>query len=210
MEHSSNPGEPGGTSMDGCVESPRRQDSGTFELPQPDTRDRAFQIFPDLMEVVLTLEGSQAQTEQGKERLPSIVVEPVDVSEVESGELRWPPEPEEDEEDEGLFLEQSFPPACITDWGDEEQEEVDEDDEEQRDEEESTVIVNTQQDTLLLDLQLSDYTDDTPSLSPESESALNRTPAPTPSLPPSPLPEDPGSLVLSTAQRGLLGPCSDS
>ncbi|XP_060711766.1 uncharacterized protein LOC132836339 isoform X1 [Hemiscyllium ocellatum] len=27
-----------------------------------------------------------------KDRLPSIVVEPTDVSEVESGELRWPPE----------------------------------------------------------------------------------------------------------------------
>uniref|UniRef100_A0A4W3H4I9 Protein LBH n=1 Tax=Callorhinchus milii TaxID=7868 RepID=A0A4W3H4I9_CALMI len=27
-----------------------------------------------------------------KDRLPSIVVEPTDVNEVESGELRWPPE----------------------------------------------------------------------------------------------------------------------
>ncbi|XP_062892384.1 protein LBH-like [Mobula hypostoma] len=44
-----------------------------------------FQIFPDPCE---SCEG------QGKlkDRLPSIVVEPTDVSEVESGELRWPPD----------------------------------------------------------------------------------------------------------------------
>lgn len=60
-----------------------------------------------------------------KERLPSIVVEPTEVSEVESGELRWPPENidmEDDEED--LFLEQCIPPANIADWGDEEEEET--------------------------------------------------------------------------------------
>uniref|UniRef100_A0A3Q3JM46 LBH domain-containing protein n=1 Tax=Monopterus albus TaxID=43700 RepID=A0A3Q3JM46_MONAL len=54
-----------------------------------------FQLFPD------------PDHDHGKERLPSIVVEPTEVNEVESGELRWPPEnmdTEEDEED--LFLEQ--------------------------------------------------------------------------------------------------------
>lgn len=69
-----------------------------------------------------------------KERLPSIVVEPTELSEVESGELRWPPdnmEMEEDEED--LFLEQCIPPANIADWGDEEEEE-----------EETSVILNQQ------------------------------------------------------------------
>uniref|UniRef100_A0A3Q3M1J8 LBH domain-containing protein n=1 Tax=Mastacembelus armatus TaxID=205130 RepID=A0A3Q3M1J8_9TELE len=69
-----------------------------------------------------------------KERLPSIVVEPTEVSEVESGELRWPPEDmdmEEDEED--LFLEQCIPPANIADWGEEEVEE------------ETSVILNQQQ-----------------------------------------------------------------
>uniref|UniRef100_A0A8D3C977 LBH domain-containing protein n=1 Tax=Scophthalmus maximus TaxID=52904 RepID=A0A8D3C977_SCOMX len=37
---------------------------------------------------------------RGKERLPSIVVEPTELSEVESGELRWPPESVDTEEDE--------------------------------------------------------------------------------------------------------------
>uniref|UniRef100_A0A8C4QNP0 LBH domain-containing protein n=1 Tax=Eptatretus burgeri TaxID=7764 RepID=A0A8C4QNP0_EPTBU len=46
----------------------------------------AFQIFPDPCDA---LYGPLARP--GKERLPSIVVEPTDVSEVESGELRWPP-----------------------------------------------------------------------------------------------------------------------
>uniref|UniRef100_A0A8C3G0P8 LBH domain-containing protein n=1 Tax=Cyclopterus lumpus TaxID=8103 RepID=A0A8C3G0P8_CYCLU len=42
-----------------------------------------------------------------KERLPSIVVEPTEVNEVESGELRWPPENmDTEEEEEDLFLEQ--------------------------------------------------------------------------------------------------------
>lgn len=52
---------------------------------------------------------------------------------MESGELRWPPENmdmEEDEED--LFLEQCIPPANIADWGEEE------------DEEETSVILNQQ------------------------------------------------------------------
>ena len=82
-----------------------------------------------------------------KERLPSIVVEPTEVSEVESGELRWPPENmdmEEDEED--LFLEQCIPPANIADWGDEEEEE------------ETSVILNQQQGlTLIGELDVLSY-----------------------------------------------------
>ncbi|XP_025037969.1 LBH domain-containing protein 1 isoform X2 [Pelodiscus sinensis] len=37
-------------------------------------------------------EGSFGSPMQGKARLPSIVVEPTEVGEVESGELRWPPD----------------------------------------------------------------------------------------------------------------------
>ncbi|XP_067883902.1 protein LBH-like isoform X2 [Heterodontus francisci] len=44
-----------------------------------------FQIFPD------PCDSYEGQCKL-KDRLPSIVVEPTDVSEVESGELRWPPE----------------------------------------------------------------------------------------------------------------------
>lgn len=63
-----------------------------------------------------------AQHGQEKERLPSIVVEPTELSEVESGELRWPPESMDTEEDEeDLFLEQCIPPANIADWGDDEE-----------------------------------------------------------------------------------------
>ncbi|KAM4625539.1 protein LBH-like [Polymixia lowei] len=42
----------------------------------------SFQIFPD----------SHERYPKLSKRLPSIVVEPTDSSEVESGELRWPPE----------------------------------------------------------------------------------------------------------------------
>lgn len=62
------------------------------------------------------------------------------MNEVESGELRWPPENtdmEEDEED--LFLEQCIPPANIADWGEEEEEE-----------EETSVILNQQQGLTLI------------------------------------------------------------
>lgn len=83
-----------------------------------------FQIFPDPVEVVLSPNATLNSFDHGqeKERLPSIVVEPTELSEVESGELRWPPETmdmEEDEED--LFLEQCIPPANIADWGEEEE-----------------------------------------------------------------------------------------
>lgn len=77
-------------------------------------------------------------------------MEPTEVSEVESGELRWPPENmdmEEDEED--LFLEQCIPPANIADWGDEEEEE---------EEEETSVILNQQQGlTLIGELDVLSY-----------------------------------------------------
>lgn len=83
-----------------------------------------LQIFPDPVEVVLSPNATLNNLDhsQEKERLPSIVVEPTELSEVESGELRWPPETmdmEEDEED--LFLEQCIPPANIADWGEEEE-----------------------------------------------------------------------------------------
>ncbi|TSK38376.1 C5a anaphylatoxin chemotactic receptor 1 [Bagarius yarrelli] len=80
-----------------------------------------FIIFPDPLDVELHPEGTLGCVPQGKERLPSIVVEPTDINEVESGELRWPPE-QEDSEDEDLFLEQCIPPANIVDWGEEEDE----------------------------------------------------------------------------------------
>lgn len=95
-----------------------------------------LQIFPDPVEMFLGQEGTLTCVHQGKERLPSIVVEPTDVSEVESGELRWPPEDMDFDEDEDLFLEQCIPPANIADWGEEE--------------EESSVIENHQQTTSLL------------------------------------------------------------
>lgn len=100
-----------------------------------------LQIFPDPVEVVLTPDTSlnSLDLDHEKERLPSIVVEPTEVSEVESGELRWPPENtdmEEDEED--LFLEQCIPPANIADWGEEEEEEG------------TSVILNQQQGLTLI------------------------------------------------------------
>lgn len=85
-----------------------------------------IQIFPDPVESFQRSEPSLNSLDHNhqKERLPSIVVEPTELSEVESGELRWPPENldmEDDEED--LFLEQCIPPANIADWGEEEEEE---------------------------------------------------------------------------------------
>ncbi|KAL7401298.1 hypothetical protein ABVT39_026124 [Epinephelus coioides] len=126
-----------------------------------------FQIFPDPVEVVLGPETTLNSLDHNheKERLPSIVVEPTEVSEVESGELRWPPENmdmEEDEED--LFLEQCIPPANIADWGEEEEEE---------EEEETSVILNQQPGLTLIDLQSDAFRDDTPTLPPSSAPALN-------------------------------------
>ncbi|XP_066560102.1 protein LBH [Amia ocellicauda] len=99
------------------------QDSVMEEAESQRKVDRLpFQIFPDPVEVVLSPGslGCEAACMRQKERLPSIVVEPTEVSEVESGELRWPPDDLGSfEEDEDLFLEQCIPPASIADWGDE-------------------------------------------------------------------------------------------
>lgn len=78
----------------------------------------SLQIFPDPVEVVPGPEGTLGCVP----RLPSIVVEPADINEVESGELRWPPE-HKYSEDEDLFLEQCIPPANIADWGEEDEDE---------------------------------------------------------------------------------------
>uniref|UniRef100_A0A8C6THE4 LBH domain-containing protein n=1 Tax=Neogobius melanostomus TaxID=47308 RepID=A0A8C6THE4_9GOBI len=105
----------------------------------------------------------QMSQEQEKERLPSIVVEPTEVSEVESGELRWPPENYDlDEDEEDLFLEQCIPPANIADWGEEEDKE-----------EETFVIFNPQPGLTLIDLQSDAFRDDTPTLPPSNASAFN-------------------------------------
>ncbi|XP_040929418.1 uncharacterized protein lbhl [Betta splendens] len=125
----------------------------------------SFQIFPDPVEVVLTPDTSfsSLDLDHEKERLPSIVVEPTEVNEVESGELRWPPENTDSEEDEeDLFLEQCIPPANIADWGDDEEEEED-----------TSVILNQQQGLTLIDLQSDTFRDDTPTLPPSSAPALN-------------------------------------
>lgn len=116
-----------------CKHNSRRKISPSYIIP---SLSFILQIFPDPVEVVLSTEGTLTCVHEGKERLPSIVVEPTDVSEVESGELRWPPEDMDFDEDEDLFLEQCIPPANIADWGE--------------DEEESSVIENPQQSTSLL------------------------------------------------------------
>ncbi|XP_036392433.1 ribosome biogenesis protein BOP1 homolog [Megalops cyprinoides] len=117
---------------DGLMEEIGSQDSA-MELPVGDRKGERlpFQIFPDPVEVVGT-EGSLS-CPQERERLPSIVVEPTDVSEVESGELRWPPEDMDFEDEEDLFLEQCIPPANIADWGDDEDEEEEEEEGEEDD-----------------------------------------------------------------------------
>uniref|UniRef100_A0AAY4EBG4 LBH domain-containing protein n=1 Tax=Denticeps clupeoides TaxID=299321 RepID=A0AAY4EBG4_9TELE len=131
------------------------------EIPLDKKADRLpFQIFPEPVEGVLGPEGALTCLEHEKERLPSIVVEPTDVSEVESGELRWPPEDMDFDDDEDLFLEQCIPPANIADWGEDEVEE------------ETSVILNNQQNSSLLDLQSDEFRDETPTLPPESISAL--------------------------------------
>ncbi|KAM4043969.1 uncharacterized protein ACNLHF_008079 isoform 1-T2 [Anomaloglossus baeobatrachus] len=76
-----------------------------------------FQIFPDPCEeeeVPVKLRG----------RLPSIVVEPTDIIDVESGELRWPPESarrqreqgDDDGEEEKTDKEASDQPPVIPPW----------------------------------------------------------------------------------------------
>lgn len=98
----------------------------------------SLQIFPDPGEVVLSPNATLTSLDHNheRERLPSIVVEPTELSEVESGELRWPPENMDMEEDEdNLFLEQCIPPANIADWGE---------DEVEGEGEETSVILNPQ------------------------------------------------------------------
>ncbi|XP_053356723.1 uncharacterized protein lbhl isoform X1 [Clarias gariepinus] len=157
MEHSSGT-EDACISTQGSVENSRPQDLVMYELPLQKQRERVpFQIFPDPVEVVLGTEGTLGCVLQGKERLPSIVVEPTDISEVESGELRWPPE-NEDSEDEDLFLEQCIPPANIADWGEEDEDE--------------SIIISNQSSNSLLALQSEDFRDDTLTLPPENLPAL--------------------------------------
>ncbi|KAI1893754.1 hypothetical protein AGOR_G00126930 [Albula goreensis] len=152
---------------DGVMEVLTPQDS-IMEVPAAERKAERlpFQIFPDPVEVVVGTEGSLS-CPQEKERLPSIVVEPTDVSEVESGELRWPPEDMDFEDEEDLFLEQCIPPANIADWGEEEDEEERLDEEEDED---SSIIANTHPHTSLID---EDFRDDTPTLLHDSSPALN-------------------------------------
>ncbi|CAG6005993.1 unnamed protein product [Menidia menidia] len=149
------------TGTEGGVEEMSSHDPNCEDMQRKDQRV-PFQIFPDPVEVVLGPETSlmSLDHDREKERLPSIVVEPTEVSEVESGELRWPPENidmEDDEED--LFLEQCIPPANIADWGEEE--------------EETSVILNQQPGMTLIDLQSDAFRDDTPTLPPSSAPAFN-------------------------------------
>ncbi|KAG8002148.1 Protein LBH [Nibea albiflora] len=154
------------TANEGEMEEMSGQDPNYEDMQRKDGR-LPFQIFPDPVEVVLGPETTlnSLDHDHEKERLPSIVVEPTELSEVESGELRWPPENmdmEEDEED--LFLEQCIPPANIADWGEEDEEE---------EEEETSVILNQQSGLTLIDLQSDAFRDDTPTLPPSSAPALN-------------------------------------
>ncbi|KAL4647375.1 hypothetical protein GN956_G8593 [Arapaima gigas] len=132
---------------DGVMKSQGFQDSTMEESLLRRKEDRMpFQIFPAPVDQEPDVEGSLCQPPE-RERLPSIVVEPTDSSEVESGELRWPPEDVDQEDDEDLFLEQCIPPANIADWAN------DEEDEEGQNEEE--------------------FQDDAPVLLPDSGPALN-------------------------------------
>ncbi|CDQ63515.1 unnamed protein product [Oncorhynchus mykiss] len=147
------------------VESELMSPSMSAYIQSPTCRPSlCLQIFPEPVEVSLSPEGSPNHLQQfspsEKERLPSIMVEPTDMSEVESGELRWPPEDMEfcSEEDD-LFLEQCIPPANIADWGEEE--------------EEKSVVINHQQNTSLIDLQSDAFRDETPILPPSSSPTLN-------------------------------------
>ncbi|XP_064157558.1 sterile alpha motif domain-containing protein 1 [Anguilla rostrata] len=159
--------EDGCPASDGVMEVVGLQDS-VMEVPAEDRKgDRLpFQIFPDPVEVEVGTEDSLGCPPE-KERLPSIVVEPTDVSEVESGELRWPPEDMDFQDEEDLFLEQCIPPANIADWGEDEE---DEEPDEEEEGEESSIIVNTQLHASLID---EDFRDDSPTLLHDSAPALN-------------------------------------
>ncbi|XP_062309640.1 protein LBH-like [Osmerus eperlanus] len=79
-------------------------DSPMEESPGQRRGSRAYQIFPEFP--VATESNSKCEL-HCRERLPSIVVEPTEMSEVDSGELRWPLDgPEEDEDP---FNENSLP-----------------------------------------------------------------------------------------------------
>ncbi|XP_047247080.1 uncharacterized protein LOC124883790 isoform X3 [Girardinichthys multiradiatus] len=147
------------TPKEGVMEEMISQDPNCEDMQKKDQR-LPFQIFPDPVEIVLGPEASLNSPDRYKERLPSIVVEPTEVSEVESGELRWPPENAETEDDEeDLFLEQCIPPANIADWGE--------------DEEETSITLQQQPGLTLLDLQSDAFRDDTPTLPPNSAHAFN-------------------------------------
>ncbi|XP_054650194.1 uncharacterized protein lbhl [Dunckerocampus dactyliophorus] len=152
------------TANEGCLEELSGQELNCEDLQRKEQR-LPFQIFPDPVEVVLGPETSLSSLGENheKERLPSIVVEPTEVSEVESGELRWPPENMDEEDEEDLFLEQCIPPANIADWGEDEEEK----------EEKTSVILSQQQGLTLIDLQSDAFRDDTPTLPPSSAPALN-------------------------------------
>ncbi|KAJ8412601.1 hypothetical protein AAFF_G00129370 [Aldrovandia affinis] len=92
------------------------KDSAVKESPLQEIVDHlAFQIFPDPAEVAV---GGDL-----KERLPSIVVEPTELSGVESGELRWHPEDVAFlEDDEDPFQELCPGPTILADWDGEEEE----------------------------------------------------------------------------------------
>ncbi|XP_054884418.1 protein LBH [Poeciliopsis prolifica] len=149
------------TAKEGGVHKMTDPDPNCEDMQKKDQR-LPFQIFPDPIEIVLGPEASLNSPDRDKERLPSIVVEPTEVSEVESGELRWPPENIETEDDEeDLFLEQCIPPANIADWGEDEEEE------------ETSIILQQQPGLTLLDLQSDAFRDDTPTLPPNSAPAFH-------------------------------------
>ncbi|KAJ8342746.1 hypothetical protein SKAU_G00326740 [Synaphobranchus kaupii] len=81
------------------------------------------QIFPDSAEVAL---GPEVALSSGdlKERLPYIVVEPIDLSPQESEEHCWPQESMASLEEEDIFQELYTRPAHLTDWQGEELEDV--------------------------------------------------------------------------------------
>ncbi|XP_056297031.1 protein LBH [Pseudoliparis swirei] len=149
------------TSSEGYMEE-MSGDPNCEDMQKKDQR-LSFQIFPDPVEVILDPETTfnRLDLEHVRERLPSIVVELTEVNEVESGELRWPPENmDTEEEEEDLFLEQCIPLANIADWGEE-------------DKEETSVILNEHHGLTLIDLQSDAFRDDTPTLPPSSAPALN-------------------------------------
>nr|XP_014344014.1 PREDICTED: uncharacterized protein LOC102361636 isoform X2 [Latimeria chalumnae] len=65
----------------------------------PEERELPFQVFPDSQE-------TYEKHPKLFKRLPSIVVEPTDTGEVESGELRWPPDDMKSIEDKATAVDQ--------------------------------------------------------------------------------------------------------